>query len=123
MTETAEKEAPKSEPVPFLDEEPTASKPKTMVVGNTFIAQTSDETVGEIRIRLGFKTKLLRAIRDTGDEIDQVFALLDGIGDKKTADQLDELDIFETTEIVTAFFQAFGQKQDARVGESGRSSA
>lgn len=98
-----------------------AEKPKYQTVGDYFVAQ-SDE--GEIKIRLGFKTKLLRAIRDSGDAIDQLFALLDGIGDKKTAEQLDELDYLETTEIVNQFFQAFAAKQEAgSLGESGSSSA
>lgn len=97
-----------------------AQKPKYQVVDDTFVAQ-SDQ--GEIRIRLGFKTKLLRQIRETGDEMDQLFALLDGIGDAKTSGQLDELDIFDTTDIVTEYFAAFEAKQNARLGEASASSA
>jgi hypothetical protein len=117
-TETAD--APEVEEVPFLDVEPKSNKPKYFVAGDTFIGQTSDQ--GELRVKLTFKTKLVRAIRDKGDELDQFIALMDGIGDSKSIAQLDELDIFETTEIVSAFFQAFAQKQDARLGESSRSS-
>lgn len=95
-------------------------KPKYAVVGDTFIAQTEE---GEVKIRLRFKTKLLRAIRDNGDSIDQLFALLDGIGDTKTIAQLDELDIFDTTAIVDEFFKAFTAKQEATsLGESEGSS-
>jgi hypothetical protein len=98
-----------------------AQKPKYQVVDDVFIAQTDQ---GEVKIRLGFKTKLLRSIRNTdGDEIDQIFALLDGIGDKKTSAQIDELDIFDTTDLVSEFFKAFEEKQNARLGEASASSA
>jgi hypothetical protein len=112
------------EAVPFFDDDAAvpSTRPKTMVVGNTFIAQTTDQ--GEVKVRLIFKTKLIRAIRDKGDELDQFIALLDGIGDKKTIEQLDELDIFETTEIVSKFFTAFARRQEiASLGEASGSSS
>lgn len=93
-----------------------AEKPKYQVVDNTFYAQTEE---GEIAVRLRFKTKLIRSLRDqNGDEIDQFIGLLDGIGDKKSIEQIDELDIFDTAELVSEFFKAFEQKQGARLGES-----
>lgn len=98
----------------------TAAKPEYIVIDDVFIAQTS--TQGELRVPLTFKTKLLRAIRDSGDELDQFIALLDGIGDAQSVAQIDELDIFETTRHVTKFFEAFQEKQDAAVGEALRSS-
>ena len=98
----------------------TATKPKFIVIDGVFYAQTSDQ--GEVRIPLKFKTKLFRAITAITDEVEQVFALLDGIGDKKTADQLDELDIFEMQELVAAFFDEFKAKAEASVGESKGSS-
>lgn len=111
-------EAPEIEPIPTFDKAP-AKKPKHLVVGETFYTQTSD---GELRIPLRFKTKLLRAIRDTGDELDQLFALVNGLGDEATAAALDELDIFETTEIAEKYFQAWQEKNEARLGELSRSS-
>jgi hypothetical protein len=98
---------------------PRTTKPSHLVVDNVFIAQTSQ---GELRIPLQFKTKLLRAIRDSGDELDQLIALLDGIGDKESIALIDELDIFETVQHVTQFFEAFQEKHDATVGEARRSS-
>lgn len=96
-----------------------AKKPPYFVAGDTFYAQTPD---GELRIPLRFKTKLLRSIRDAGDEIDQLFALLGGLGDEATAAALDELDIFDTTEIAEKYFQAWQEKNEARLGESSGSS-
>lgn len=107
---TAVVEAPTPEP---------PAKPKYQVVGDTFIAQSEE---GEIRVRLRFKTKLIRAIRNAGDELDQFIALLDGIGDKRALEQIDELDIFDTQLLVTEFFKAFEQRQAATVGEAQRSS-
>jgi hypothetical protein len=96
-----------------------ASKPKFQVVEDTFIAQSSE---GEIKIPMRFKTKLFRKLRELPDEIDQVFALLDGLGDPHTAEQLDELDLFEMTELVEAFFAEFEKKNEAKLGEASRSS-
>jgi hypothetical protein len=97
-------------------------KPKFQVVGDTFIAQTTDQ--GELAIRLNFKFKLLRRVRDSGgDEIDQFFNLLDGIGDQETLDKLDELDAIEATELIGAYFREFGERQQASLGESSRSSS
>lgn len=107
--------------IPVLDEEPKSNKPPYMVVENNFIAQTSQ---GELKIPLAFKTKILRQLRasEAIDEVDQVFILLDGLGDKKTAEQLDELDVFETITFATTFFQAWEEKNKASMGEASRSS-
>lgn len=119
MTDTSE-QTPDVEEIPVYDEAPTSKKPEFFVAGTTFYAQTEN---GELSIPLRFKTKLIRQIRDVdGDEIDQIFALLDGLNDQATADALDELDIFETGRVVAAFFQAWREKQQASVGEARRSS-
>lgn len=115
---TTETETPEVDPIPVLEKVP-AKKPKHFVAGDTFYTQTGD---GQLTIPLRFKTKLVRSIRDAGDELDQLFALLDGLGDKTTAERLDELDIFETTEIAERFFQAWQEKNEARLGEAQRSS-
>lgn len=123
MSETTiEQEAAATpDPIPVFDEgHVPAKKPQYFVAGSTFFAQTED---GELRIPLRLKTKLVRAIRDlAGDELDQMFAILDGIGDAETAAALDELDIFETTGIAMAYFRAWGERQQASVGEAQRSS-
>lgn len=111
--------APDVDEIPVYDTAPKV-KPEHFVAGDTFFAQTSD---GELSIPLRFKTKLIRQIREVdGDELDQMFALLDGIGDKATANALDELDIFETTRHVQAFFRAWQERNQASVGEARRSS-
>lgn len=114
-------EEPQVEPIPVFDEARIPStKPKYFVAGATFFAQTEN---GELKLPLRFKTGLIRAIRDIdGDEIDMMFALLDGLNDKETAAALDELDVFETTALVAAFFKAWREKQQASVGEAQRSS-
>ncbi len=114
---TEQTDTPEITPVPVLEKIP-AKKPRFFVAGDAFFAQTDD---GELKIPLRFKTKLLRSIRDAGDELDQLFALLDGLGDAATAEALDELDIFETTEIATTYFQAWQEKNEARLGELSRS--
>jgi hypothetical protein len=103
---------PKTTPEP-------GTKPKFLVVEDKLIAQTSN---GELKLPLKVKTKVFREIKELPDELDQLFALLDGIGDTETAAALDELDIFETQDVVEKFFEEFQTKAKARVGESSRSS-
>lgn len=106
--------------VPVFDKAPR-TKPPFYVVGDTFHAETEN---GDLALPLRFKTKLVRAIRDVeGDEVDMMFALLDGIGDQDTAAALDELDIFESSRIAGTFFRAWREKQQASVGEAQRSSS
>ncbi|HEY8589607.1 MAG TPA: hypothetical protein VIL55_08655 [Naasia sp.] len=109
------------DPVPVFDEVPAkkAPKPQYMVVGDHFYGQTDE---GEIRIPLRFRTKIFRAIRDAGDEVDQLFALLDNLGEADTAAKFDELDVLDTMEFATVYFQAWQEKNEARLGEARRSS-
>lgn len=121
---TARKAPTKSpaKPRPRLAAKP-ASKPQYQVVDGLFIAQTSE---GEVKIRLSFKTKLLRALRrdPDRDEIDQFFGLLEGIGDQKTIAQLDELDfIEEALPLIQGFFDEFAKAQGTTLGESTGSSS
>ncbi|WP_431800320.1 hypothetical protein [Microbacterium kunmingense] len=117
-TDTTAPETPDPE-VPVFDAPPTV-KPEFFVAGNTFYAQTEN---GELAIPLRFKTRLIRELRDVeGDELDQMFILLDRLNDQATADALDELDIFDTTRVVGQFFKAWREKQQASVGEAQRSS-
>jgi hypothetical protein len=89
------------------------------VIGDTFIAQSEQ---GEIKIPLTFKTKLIRAMPDDLlDLLDQVYYLC--AGDTKLIARFDELDITESRTIARKMFQAFRERQQARLGESRRSSA
>lgn len=119
-TDTTAPAPTKTDPeIPVFDA-PPSTKPEFFVAGTTFYAQTEN---GELAIPLRFKTKLIRELRDVeGDELDQMFTLLDRLNDQATADALDELDIFDTTRIVRSFFQAWQEKQQATVGEAQRSS-
>lgn len=100
---------------------PPVAKPRFQVVDDKFVAQLSDGN--EVKLPLQVKTKLFRQIsKATDDELGMVFMMLDGIGDQESSDKLDEVDIFETQEVVSAFFEAFTAKAQATTGESGRSS-
>lgn len=106
----------------MASKKPSPTKPQYAVVDDKFVAQTSE---GEIKIPLRVKTGLVRRIRDLpGDELDQLFALLDGIGDKTTPAIIDELDFAtETMPLSREFFVAWAGVQGATPGESSRSSA
>lgn len=103
---------------PIFDKTPK-TKPKYMVVGDSFVAQTSD---GELKVPLRFKTKLFRKlVKHTGDEVEMFMDLLEGLGNQDTVDALDELDIFESAQIAGAYFKGWRARQQASVGEASRS--
>lgn len=100
---------------------PAGDEPEFRVVENNLHVVTTTE--GEIVLPLKVKTKVFRKIaEDDGDEMKQLFSLLDQLGDDRTPEILDELDIFETQAIVKRFFDEFTQKAQASLGESQRSS-
>jgi len=99
---------------------PAGNEPEFRIVENNLHVITTTE--GEIVLPLKVKTKVFRAISEIDDELKQLFALLDDLGDSHTPAVLDELDIFETQQIVARFFEDFQKKAQASVGESQRSS-
>lgn len=107
------------DPVPV---DPFANRPKHEIVDEKFVWH--DKEQGTIRIPLRFKFKLLRIItaNQEASEMEQLLALLDGLGDTRSLEQLDELDVFEGLELVSEYFTAFNEKNKASVGESRGSS-
>lgn len=78
---------------------------------------------GDLLIPLRFKTRLLREVKNQVDEMDAFFAILDGIGEQALVDELDELDIADTTAIVAAWFGQVRDRLGAQsLGESSSSS-
>ena len=122
MTEqdqTAETDSVDETDVPVFDKTPK-TKPRFMVVGETFVAQTAD---GELKVPLRFKTKLFRKlVKSDADEVEMFMDLIEGIGDSSTLNAIDELDIFEAVEIAGAYFKGWKARQQATVGEAARSS-
>lgn len=109
--------AKKKAPVPVSE-----NAPRFQVVDGAFV-WVGDGSGDPIRIPLRIKTKLLRTImrleKDEGaGELEQLFALLDGIGDQATSDAIDELWFEETAELVEAYFTEFQSKNQATPGES-----
>jgi len=103
--------------IPTPAEAGKATKPKYIVIGDNLVCQTSD---GELSFPLRFKTKLLRQLgtfRDL-DETDQLFWLLENVGQKAVAERLEELDVFETLGIVGEYFRQFEKRAQAAKGES-----
>lgn len=113
----AKKTTAKKAPVPASE-----NRPNYQVVDDVFVFL--DKEQGEVRIPLRFKMKLLRQINqlEDQDDIDQLFALLDGLGDTRSIEQIDEMDVFDAMELVEAYFGEFEKKNEARLGESSRSS-
>jgi len=99
---------------------PAGDEPEFRIVENNLHVITTTE--GEIVLPLKVKTKVFRALSELDDEMKQLFAMLDDLGDAETPQKLDELDIFETQKIVARFFEEFQAKAQASVGESQRSS-
>lgn len=105
---------------PTIEKAPEPEFPQFRLVEKNLHVLTS--TQGELVLPLQVKTKVFRRISEIDDEMTQLFAILDDLGDEDTPRKLDELDIFETQQIVGRFFDEFAKKAQATVGESQRSS-
>lgn len=105
----------KKAPVPASE-----NAPQYQVVDETFVWVDAEQ--GEVRVPLRFKFKLLRQIRAMRDwdEVDQLIGLLDGLNDQATIAQIDEMDVFDVTKLVSEYFAEFEKRNEARMGESSR---
>jgi hypothetical protein len=94
----------------------TATKPEFIVIDGKLVCQTNE---GELKLPLQLKTKIIRAMRDSGlDQIAQFVLMLDSLGDQATLDKIDELDFLDTVKIVTRFFEEYTKLQESAMGES-----
>ena len=105
-------------PIPVFEKAPAGVAPRFMVVGGALVAQ-SDE--GEFVISLKVPTKVVPLMEDLSP-LEQIKVLLQSRGAEEDIERLGELDIIDSREIARKFFQAFGEKEEARLGESFTSS-
>ncbi|MBF4628892.1 hypothetical protein [Curtobacterium flaccumfaciens] len=99
---------------------PASGEPEFRLVEGSLHVITT--TQGELVLPLTVKTKVFRQLSEIDDELKQLFAMLDALGDTDTPAKLDELDFFETNQIAARFFDEFAKKAQASLGESQRSS-
>lgn len=98
-------------------------KPRFLVVEANLHTQLSDGT--EVLLRLDPPAKVFRTVmKDQGDQedLDQLFAMLELLGQQDVVEKLEDLGILELTGIVTRFFNEFQKKLRVEMGESSRSS-
>ncbi|MHA3682783.1 hypothetical protein ACXR2W_00780 [Leucobacter sp. HY1908] len=105
------------DPLPVLEGE---TAPRHSVVDQVFIWR--DEEQGKIRIPLRFKMKILRVLirmekEEAASEMEQLVALLDGLNDTSTQEQLDELWLDDGMALVEAYFKEFQKFNKATPGE------
>lgn len=122
-TPSQKQEEPKEEkreliPIPVFDAHPKKA-PKFMVVGDDFVGQTTE---GEVVTTLRIPQRLIQSLEGLDTE-QQLLFLLEHRGEQATLDLLPELDVIDYRELVRKYWQAFHEKEEARVGESFRSSA
>lgn len=109
-------------PIPVHATLPKGTKPKYFVAGNTFYAQMEDGWELAAPIKLSVRT--VRTLRDMGeeDELDQLVKLFELLGDPDTVEKLIDADFLDATEAALKYFQAWEEKNEARLGELQRSS-
>jgi len=95
-------------------------RPRFLVVESNLHVQTSRE--GELVLPLDIPTKVFRSIGADQEELDQLFTILDALGDNSASEKLASLGILETMGIVVRFFEEFERKAQALMGEASRSS-
>lgn len=97
-------------------------KPQQVIAGDTFIWNSTDPEVGEVRIPLKFKTRLLREGRALlNDELEFMFYMLDGVLGSEAA-KVDEMDAAEMKAMFYAWQVAWQERSEASFPESSGSS-
>jgi len=116
----AEAEKPKYEliPIEVLTERPEVP-PQFYMLGSDLIAQTDE---GEIVMSLKIKTSNAEKFDAIPTNRKRLEAILKANGQEKVLKVLAELDILDTGTIVDKWYQAWDQRNAARLGESFRSS-
>lgn len=107
----------KAAPVPASE-----NAPRHQVVDEVFV-WIGDGSAEQIRVPLRLKTGTLRMLVRLGkeegaDELDQLFALLDSLGDTHTQELIDDMWLEDTMDLVAAYFGEFEKKHQATPGES-----
>lgn len=131
MPEESEQQAPApSEPalneptpadvaeIPVFDEDPD-QPPRIRVVADSLIVRTKAD--GDVAIALRVPWRMIADMEEK-EPREQLYLLLRERGEESMVDRLEELDWVDSSEIVRKFHQALGEKQQARLGESLRSS-
>ena len=95
-----------------------APNPRHTVAGHTFVWNSPDPEVGEVRIPLKFKTKILRKARELqDDDLEFMFFVLDSVlGDAATV--VDEMDAGEMRAMFRAWQAAWEKRAEAAFPES-----
>lgn len=100
-----------------------APKPQHVVAGDTFVWNSEDPEVGEVRIPLKFKTKILRAAKDMqDDELGFMFFVLDNVAGDEVS-KVDEMDANEMRAMFKAWQLAWQDRAEATFPESSGSSS
>lgn len=98
------------------------AKPEHVIAGDTFIWNSTDPEVGEVRIPLKFKTRILReAQKMQGDDLGFMFFVLDNVLGDEVA-KVDEMDAGEMRRMFSTWQTAWSERAEAAMGESSRSS-
>ena len=95
-----------------------APKPQFTVVGDVFIWASDDPDLGDVRIPLKMKTRVLRRSKElVDDELAFMFFILDSVlGD--AAEMVDEMDAGEMRAMFREWQKAWEARVDARYPES-----
>jgi hypothetical protein len=111
----------KRDPIPVVEKIPS-KKPKYFVAGTTFYAQMDDGWELAAPVKLSTRNvKKLRESDDGADELDQLVKLFEILGDAETVEKLLDADFVDATETALRYFQAWEEKNEARLGELSRS--
>lgn len=95
-----------------------APKQHQVVAGDTFVWTSTDPEVGEVRIPLKFKTKLLLEVADEDNELRTIRILLQGVLDKAAWEQVMEMDAGEMKAMFMKWQAAWVERSEASYPES-----
>ena len=106
-------------PIEVLTEHPAEKPPRFYMIGSDLVAQTDE---GQLTLSLRIKTSNAERLDEIPGRRKRLDAILAANGQESVSAVLDELDIIDTGTIVDKWYQAWDQRNAARLGESFRSS-
>lgn len=100
-------------PIPVYEDTPDEAD-RFYVIGSDLYCLVDDLT---IRLSLKIKQRLEAELEDKTPR-EQLYLVLRNQGNDQLVDVIEDLDIVDSREVVRKYWQAFGERNQARLGES-----
>lgn len=100
-------------PIPVVDETPDETE-RFYVLGSDLYCRVDGQTIG---LSLRIKTRLQGELEEKTPR-EQLYIVLRSHDRADMVEQIEDMDLIDSREVVRKYWQAFGERNEARLGES-----